>query len=668
MKKILFILFIIQFLFFTSTAYALNPITFSGRLKDAYNNPIQANVSLYQRGAGDFANSSLTDSNGNYSLLVPEGLYDIQFSITSFSKPFWIKFLSVYIGSDINGLLVNVTESEGNISFVINSSENYTIQLYSDKIPRKVLINNTSLANVSSILNLTSDKWFFNESNLYIMLYKKSLPWIQVEGQWVVDELGRRTALRGGGGSYNAYNNWDDFEKFLQEVKSIGGNAYRLGFNPRQTPGKDYAIRTTTGDGVTDGSTLVDSNISNPSGFWVGEHVYIENGPAAGQGSWVTGWDLNTHTLTVSPNFSQQITSGVEYGMGWADKMSQWDPAKVDRTLDLLEKYGIYGVLTCMHWQGPDWQLVPNYKNLWVQTWVEIANRYKNRSIVAGYELCNECWGAADMDMEAIDAIKKVDQNHMFFLIEGAILNGAPGGVYDPYHSGTWGDYYSKGTLPQNSVYLAHTWGGPWTSFTNVNDNPMAECRASGTVSSMLDLRQKYNAPVTLGEFGLYDFNTSHAEAQWVKEAIRMSDNQGFGWWYWMMEKVFWDSKIELDWLNLSYTTSIYSDDIPKPFSIDAKPFSLTNKIIAHGRQSLDYTTWNEVYYQIPGIDAWITIQGPCTVRVREWDVIWWGNMTAEYLVKIPEGQNQTIGWGPVQPYSNYTGRKEIFSYSNSIL
>jgi hypothetical protein len=110
--------------------------------------------------------------------------------------------------------------------------------------------------------------------------------------------------------------------------------------------------------------------------------------------------------------------------------------AILDSVLKWCEEYNVYAVLD-MHsapgGQSNSFTADPDlFVNLWNGTvnqnrtrrmWKEIALRYKNRGIIAGYDLLNEPNASTGADLvtiydEIIDSIRAVDNNHMIF-IEG---------------------------------------------------------------------------------------------------------------------------------------------------------------------------------------------------------------------------------------------------------
>lgn len=411
-----------------------------------------------------------------------------------------------------------------------------------------------------------------------------SLDWLHVDGKWIVNENGDNIALRGGGGCYTAYadslgsDRWEHFETFLQEVKSIGGNCYRLAFNPVHR----------------DGDT----------------------------------WDL---------------------------KMTELDFEMMDHAIGLCEKYGIYAVLTCMHWQGDYWQLIPKYKDYWIETWVSVADRYKDVSSVAGYELCNEAWSYAEMAVECMNAIKQVDNNHMFFVIESLntpyTLRRVDAGLSGTH---TW----NPNQMQPNVVYTFHHWWG-YPRLSNpysATDFEMGYVAASMFVETIRDYRELYNVPVLAGEFGTYDYNMDSADSEHVREIIRLCEEQKIGWWYWMMEKQVRDNGLSLYSMvrQTFFTSNYFGTNIP---AFNPKPFTLENNIVSYGSRARDvsYCWWSSTYHAIAGPDAWIELKGPCKVRVRTWEGgFWYGTLVSEEIININSGETTKIV---------FNGYKEVFAF-----
>jgi parallel beta-helix repeat protein len=128
-----------------------------GQLKDKSNKPLQATISAD-------SNSNTTDSNGNYFLSLLQGIYDVAYNF----QDFWIKILSFTLDSNKKDLINYVTRYSNKLSFTFDFSQTQKIQVYSDKRPLKVLMNNSNvyieLTEASSQSELTDNKWYYDSS------------------------------------------------------------------------------------------------------------------------------------------------------------------------------------------------------------------------------------------------------------------------------------------------------------------------------------------------------------------------------------------------------------------------------------------------------------------------------------------------------------------------
>lgn len=120
--------------------------------------------------------------------------------------------------------------------------------------------------------------------------------------------------------------------------------------------------------------------------------------------------------------------------------------ARLDKAIDWCEKYGIYAIIdlhTVPGGQNPDWHAdsTARYAGFWedalcqkrfIELWKVIAERYKGRSVVAGYELMNEPstgqiiqlpepyvnnWKIMNEIYEkTVEEIRKIDPDHIIIL------------------------------------------------------------------------------------------------------------------------------------------------------------------------------------------------------------------------------------------------------------
>jgi len=155
------------------------------------------------------------------------------------------------------------------------------------------------------------------------------------------------------------------------------------------------------------------------------------------------------------------------------------------------------------------WESESN-KDLLVMIWRKIAERYKDKTWIGGYDLINEPkWDLQpnnqplrDLYIRLTDTIRAVDNNHILF-IEGNWFATDFGGL-----TPSW---------DENMVYSFHKyWNG---------NNQSA-------IQYLLNLRDNTNAPLWLGE-------TGENSNQWFVECIELMKTNNIGWAWWPHKKIF---------------------------------------------------------------------------------------------------------------------------------
>lgn len=214
----------------------------------------------------------------------------------------------------------------------------------------------------------------------------------------------------------------------------------------------------------------------------------------------------------------------LEKGFVLTDSLLAW--CKADHIYLILDMHAAPGG------QGNDLPIAdrdPSKPSLWesaanrekmVALWGKLAQRYAGEPWVGGYDIINEPnWGFSGdtSDMHGIKekgnaplrqlmvditaAIRAVDKRHMI-IIEG---NG-------------WGNNYA-GVLPawdNNMVLSFHKYWNP-----NTDD----------AIRRFLDLREKNNIPIWLGESGEND-------DKWFHDAVRLVESHDIGWCWWPLKKI----------------------------------------------------------------------------------------------------------------------------------
>jgi len=197
----------------------------------------------------------------------------------------------------------------------------------------------------------------------------------------------------------------------------------------------------------------------------------------------------------------------------------------VDRLLDWCEKYGVYVILDLHGALGgqtgtniddsphdhPDLFTNPLYQDMTVELWRTLAGRYKDRSIIAAYDLLNEPlpnWFSKynqqvmPLYERIVKVIREVEPHHMITL-EGV-------------HWATDWSIFPK-DLPDDNLLL---------QFHKYWNNPDTE-----SISKYLKAREEWNVPIFMGEGGE---NNKH----WYTGAFRLFEDHNISWNFWTWKKM----------------------------------------------------------------------------------------------------------------------------------
>lgn len=259
--------------------------------------------------------------------------------------------------------------------------------------------------------------------------------------------------------------------------------------------------------------------------------AYLKNGITKKDIDSLAKWGFNSirlpmhyylYTLPIEKEPVKGQNTWLEEGFVMTDQLLEWCEAnKIYLILDLHAAPG---------GQGNDENISDNDKskpNLWqneenqkktIALWKKLAERYKDKEWIGGYDLINEpnypftgknpngtdemsnapLW---KLQKEITEAIRLVDRNHII-IIEG---NG-------------WGNNYNGlSTLWDDNIVLSfHKY---WTS-----NSPEA-------IQNILDLRNKFNVPVWLGE-------TGENSNVWFTELNQLLLKNNIGYAYWPMKKI----------------------------------------------------------------------------------------------------------------------------------
>ena len=196
----------------------------------------------------------------------------------------------------------------------------------------------------------------------------------------------------------------------------------------------------------------------------------------------------------------------------------------IDKAVEAANKYGIYLILD-MH-GAPGRQNTKQHSGeenvsrlfqeaAFVQKtcelWAKIAERYKERSIIAGYDLLNEPMGAPNVTTlylvqdQIYRAIRAHDAKHLIFIEDG--FKGL-GSMPNPQVAG-W----------KNVVFSTHT-------YPHVDDS---EDDLKQLIEKIVIARSTYTVPFYLGEFNV----RSSCNAETIRKCIQALQEKEISWSLW---------------------------------------------------------------------------------------------------------------------------------------
>lgn len=204
----------------------------------------------------------------------------------------------------------------------------------------------------------------------------------------------------------------------------------------------------------------------------------------------------------------------IEAGYAMIDRLVGW--CRAHGLWILLDLHGAPGGQTGTNIDDsprnlPELFLEPRYRELTVRLWRDLATRYRDETVVLGYDLLNEPlpnqWqhthadALADLYRELTREIRAVDPNHLI--------------VYEGAHWATNWDIFTE-VWDANSLLQFHKyWSSPDTA----------------SIAEFLATRDRLGLPIYMGEGGE---NT----AEWLYAAFRLYEHHDIGWNFWPWKKI----------------------------------------------------------------------------------------------------------------------------------
>ena len=233
----------------------------------------------------------------------------------------------------------------------------------------------------------------------------------------------------------------------------------------------------------------------------------------------------STGANTIRLPFNYKLFTDEDY-MGLANNRGEgfrW----IDKVVEWCRKTGLYLILD-MH-DCPGSQTGDNIDDgfgypwlfeseksqlLFCDIWQQIARRYRNETVILGYELMNEPIAHYFKNKEelnqrleplykrAVKAIRSVDRNHVV-LLGGARWNS------DFFMFSDW-------TFDNNIMYTCHRYGGEATA---------------KAINDYISFRDKTGLPMYMGEIG-------HNSNQWQSDFVKVMKDNNIGYTFWPYKKL----------------------------------------------------------------------------------------------------------------------------------
>jgi endoglucanase len=208
-----------------------------------------------------------------------------------------------------------------------------------------------------------------------------------------------------------------------------------------------------------------------------------------------------------------------------AGEMLEPGLALIDRVIDWCREHGLWVVLD-LHGapggqtgtniddspnQAPELFTDARYRAMTVKLWRSLAQRYRDETVVAAYDLLNEplpnqfqhlyVRELRDLYQELTAAIREVDRNHAI--------------SYEGTHWATNWDLFTAVWDPNSILQFHKYWSAP--------DRP--------SIQRYIDVGRELGLPIYMGEGGENDLD-------WIQTAFQLLDDSHISWTFWTWKKI----------------------------------------------------------------------------------------------------------------------------------
>lgn len=368
-----------------------------------------------------------------------------------------------------------------------------------------ILVNNIPTKNPHGSTLFTEFK------NVWAYMLGVNQGYLHTEGNKIIDGNGDEVLLRGIG-----LGGWMLQEPYMLKLSKVAVNQQDIKSKIKDLVGKEKLKQ-----------------------FY---NAWLKNGMQKSDMDSLKAWGFNSirlpmhynlFTLPVDKESVPNKNTWLKKGFELTDSLLKW--CSEDHIYLILDLHAAPGG------QGHDLPIAdrdPSKPSLWqskanrqktIALWKKLAAHYKNEKWIGGYDLINEPnWsfehpndkkdhGTKDTGntplrkllINITKAIRSVDTNHIIF-IEG---NG-------------WANNYN-GILP------------PWDSNMVVSFHKYWNKNDIASIQKFLDIRNKYNIPLWLGESG-------ENNNQWYRDAIQLMESHDIGWCWWPLKKIGTNNPFEV--------------------------------------------------------------------------------------------------------------------------
>jgi hypothetical protein len=348
---------------------------------------------------------------------------------------------------------------------------------------------------------------------------------LKVQGKQIVNEKGQNVLLRGIG-----LGGWMLQEPYMFQLSDVAGTQTEIKAKISQLIGQKNCDEFYT--------RYLDNMITEKD---------IEALKKWGFNSIRLPMHFNLFTLPIDKEPVKGQNTWLETGFKLTDNLLSW--CKKNNIYLILDLHATPGG------QGNDkpiadidtlkprlWESEAN-QNKTIALWKKLAERYKDEEWIGGYDLINE----TNYKLEGNESLKKlfteitkeirvVDRKHIIF-IEGNQFANDFTGLTPPWDN--------------NMVYSFHKYWNPTTV---------------ETIQKYLDMREKYNAPLWMGESG-------ENNNEWFKAAVNLFETNNIGWSWWTIKKIGSESSLMTISKPAGYQKIIdfWAGKGPKPTAEEAK-------------------------------------------------------------------------------------------------